>query len=494
MQLAVRQRHRLQMANLPPQDGDSYQPISDDNKAELLRQFHDDTKQETGQAEAAPEYGDVEALSNDTKAEAIAIAREILEKLKIVYEDISLLDLITITESDILDDFSEDVHDLQALFEFQVDMALQIDPALANDPDVALAGDALSMMSAVTRAYKKKKSGQITEEMLSLMAQKEVQNAEHRNSQLKDKTINKLAEDVERGLNKVQEKTRDAQRQMTPESLDLRLEQGLESRGVSPETSQKQQQAQQQQAQQQQRGAQTAQAQQLVQSMRQVSQGQQGQQLSGQMQVQARRAAGSGMVQEVVRRRLQQQLKSQNQPPVGQAQGAQAQQQNAQRQQQQQAQQQQQQQQMQQAWRVQQQVLRRAMQRQMQRLQEMARIRALQKASSAHEHDPHHDHHHDHHHEQGHHPLAQKPAIPNLFGGKTAAGKGDLSKLLAGADLSGLKNNLSTVDASQSVVGPRSAKDTIREIQATQNPQNPNGQRPDDLPPIPPKKGPLVGM
>lgn len=476
------------MANIPPQEGDSYQPISDDNKAELLRQFHDDTKQETGQAEAAPEYGDVEALSNDTKAEAIAIAREILEKLKIVYEDISLLDLITITESDILDDFSEDVHDLQALFEFQVDMALQIDPALANDPEVALAGDALSMMTAVTRAYKKKKSGQITEEMLSLMAQKEIQNAEQRNSQLQNKTVDKLAEDVERGLNKVQEKTRDAQRQMTPESLDLRLEQGLESRGVSPETSQKQQQAQQQQAQQQQRGIQTAQAQQLVQSMRQVSQGQQGQQMSGQMQVQARRAAGSGMVQEVVRRRLQQQLKSQTQPPAGQAQGAQAQQQNAQRQQQQQAQQQQ----MQQAWRVQQQVLRRAMQRQMQRLQEMARIRALQKASNAH-HD--HDHHHDHHHEQGaHHPLAQKPAMPSLFGGKPGAGKGDLSKLLAGADLSGLKNNLSTVDAGQSVVGPRTAKDTIREIQATQNPQNPNGQRPDDLPPIPPKKGPLVGM
>lgn len=469
------------MANFPS-EGETPHPVTDDEKAELLRQFHDDSKEHSTDP-VANEYADVESLTQDVKAEAIAIAREILEKLKIVYEDISLLDLITITDGDILDDFSEDIHDLEALFAYQVDQALHIDPTLANDPEVALASDALGMMGAVTRAYAKKKSGQITDEMLSLMAQKEIQNAEQRNQQLKGKTVDKLAEDIERGLNKVQEKTRDAQQQMTPENLDIRLERGLESRGMSPERSQQQQLQQQQRQQQLQQGQQTMQAQQLVQSMRQVNQGQQGQQLSSQQQTQAKRAAGSGMVQDVVRRRLQQQLRNQNQ--MGQqGQGQQA----AQRQQQQQTMQVQQ---MQQAWRAQQQILRRAMQRQQQRLQEMTRIRATQKNMSAHHDEDHHDHGHDHGEHQPPKGLVQK-SMQSLFkpiAGKGEASKGDLSKLLAGADLSALKHNLSTVDAGQSVVGPRTAKDTIREIQSTQN-----GQRPDDLPPPPPKKGPLVGM
>ncbi|MFO1241785.1 MAG: hypothetical protein U1E36_01060 [Rickettsiales bacterium] len=481
------------MANEPTRGPES--SLSDEDKAELLRQYNETKTEQKAPVESMPEYGDVEALSKETKDEAIAIARDILEKLKLVYENIDLFELMTLAEDDILDDFAQDVSDLKTLFEFQVDQALLVDPTISHDPEVALASDALGMMSAVSRAHAKKKSKEINEEMLAFTVQQEIMRAQQQSPELKGKTVDKLAEDVERGLNKIQQKTRDAQRNMTPEDLDIRLERGLESRGVSPEQSQAQKQQQQQQSQQQQ----ASQARQMSQALRSIQQAQPGQQASGQLQQQAKRASQSGQVLDVVRRRLQQ---LRNQPQQGQSghqQTGQQQQQSARR-----SQQQAQQIQRLQSWQQQQQLLRRQIQRRQQLAQDLTRIRAVQKAATAfsqarmqaakyradhddHDHDGHQDHHDDHHHDDHH---QEAPLLkPSSFSLKKHGTKNDLSKMLAGADLSALKQNLSTVDPEKNVVGPRNAKDTIRDIQGKQT-----GQAPDDLPPVPPKKGPLVGM
>lgn len=470
-------------------------PSDGESPAELLRKLEEQGLPDA--KESASEYGDVEALSIDTKEEAIAIAREILEKLKIVYEGIDLEELITLASEDTLDDFSEDIDDLRALFEYQVDQAMKIDPAIAHDPEVAMASDAVGLMSAMTRAYAKKKNKEINEEMLNVMARREMQQAQQRTPQLKGKTVDKLAEDVERGLNKVQERTRDAQRQMTPESLDLRLEQGMETRGLAPERSQQQRQQQQQQQQQpsQQTGMQMQQAQRAMQTaMRQVAQGQNIQQALGGAQAQVKRATG-GHVQDVVRRRMQQQARNAGQQQPGQ--GAGADQQRLQAQQQQRMQQQQQQRQRQ-AWLQQQQQRQRQLMRQLQQARELARIKAMQKALAArhsnanvHHDEHHHDHHHDDHHDQHHdeHGHAAPPKGLMRSSMKGPGSKGDLSKLLAGTDLAALKNNLSTTDMSKAAVGPRTAKDTIKEIQAKEG-----GIQDPDHPPLPPKKGPLMGV
>lgn len=96
-------------------------------------------------ADKAARYNDVEALAQPIKLQAIEIARDILEKLKIQFQGTPVMAMLDYTASHFQRTIA-DVNAAIAVYEDHLHRAVMLDPSLRDDPMVVRANDAVGFL------------------------------------------------------------------------------------------------------------------------------------------------------------------------------------------------------------------------------------------------------------------------------------------------------------------------------------------------------------
>ncbi len=96
-------------------------------------------------ADKAARYNDVEALAQPVKIQAIEIARDILEKLKIQFQGTPVMAMLDYTTSHFQRTIA-DVNAAIAVYEDHLHRAVMLDPSLREDPMIVRANDAVGFL------------------------------------------------------------------------------------------------------------------------------------------------------------------------------------------------------------------------------------------------------------------------------------------------------------------------------------------------------------